>query len=782
MKQPCLHEHRASTGRPARPGCIMPAALLLAVLLLLAADGAILSGSSAWNQCTSSSDCSKCAVGQPCCKLDGSCLPMGATSCVGTMCNTACTDENVCTRKQISPSDCGAGDTKCTGCAQGKWCCKDDGACFDPGGCAGSCSVSGCTESNVCNVPKTGPITPGNCTATDAKCMACPIGKWCCKDDGACFDSGGCAGSCAPQCTNTNVCNVAPITPTLNPPVCTTADTKCTQCPYGAYCCKADGSCFNPHTLQTCGGGCMGSNCTATSVCDKRMILPRTCTASYGATEKKCVDTCQPGQLCCTKDGTCIDNGNKTCAGTACAGDNCNTNTFNLCIKSQPFPPAGPPACTATNGNKACMDCPANMYCCLQDGACFDPSTTCPNTSCANDGCNSTQVCKKVPVVCPTTYNKDGQDVPWVHTLTFANNSSETIWIAGIPGCWNNGANCHPLPTPPSVEIPQGGTTTVQVPSCWSGGFVFRTNCTFDVPGTGAQKHCKEAPCCKTGDCVDQNNLSAFICSSGGEAPASRIEMTFDGGLDSTGAKIQNLTDTYDISFVNGWTKMVTMVPTGTNWSPIGPNPEKLAYWCMLSGCDKSPVCPEPLTFTDTIGTIKHTYCWAPVGFSGTVHANDASFTVTYKGKTETYTNDNAGKSRLGCVCDTTQPISCADPPKSETINPKCYDPTGDKSYYGCSPYSEPGKSHLYSQCCPWTTTEPGATCGWDTSLPNQAKRVWPDWAQDYVRNIKAVCQKAYTWQYDDTSSTYNCQSTDQQTPINYSVTINDGGGSTPSQ
>jgi hypothetical protein len=716
MKQSCFRKHRTQSGIIGKIGRTALATLLLAIFFLLCLDGAILSRGSAFNDCATTAECSGCAIGQPCCKLDNACLPLDATACPGTACNP-------------------------------------DGQC---------------TDANVCKRIQGAPITPGDCTAGDANCMACPIGNWCCKADGACFDPKqilGCAGVCSTACTSDQVCSVVPLTPTLNPAACTAGDTKCANCGMGSWCCKADGACFDPFVSQTCGGGCMGANCTAGGVCEQRRILPRTCTAQDGSSERQCT-SCKAGQLCCSKDGTCLDPTNKTCEGSACSASNCNTGAYNLCIISEPFSP-DPPPCTTTNGQKACMECPAGKYCCLQDGACFDPSTACPNTSCGGVNCNSTQVCKKIPVVCPT----------WTHALTFMNNSSETIWLAAIPGCWKEGGTqkCHPTPDPGGWAIPSKGTATVQVPPCWSGGFVFRTDCNFNEPDG---KHCKQSPCCKTGDCLDKDSRSAFACVSGGEAPASRIEMTFDGGLDGTGNKIQSLTDTYDISFVNGWTKMVTMEPAGTNWSPIGPDPSKAAYWCTQSGCDKSPVCPQPLAFTDTTDTVTHTYCWAPVGFSGTVHATDSSFPVTYKGKTTTYTNDNAFKSKLGCVCDNTKDISCALPPDSTNINPACNDPTGALDFYGCSPYSEPGMSHLYSQCCPWTSTQ-GETCGWDLSNPNQAKRVWPDWAQDYILNIKAVCQKAYTWQYDDTSSTYNCVSTDLNSAVNYNVIIYDGGGQT---
>ncbi len=609
---------------------------------------------------------------------------------------------------------------------------------------------------------------PSACTADDGDCMLCATGYWCCKSDKACFDPSknstcaytGCSGA---ACTAANVCKKVAVTPTLTPQACTAADGDCGKCGAGYWCCKSDHTCFDPRTNQNCAGSCANASCTSDNICEQRRSLPRTCTAGDGTADKKCT-SCAEGQVCCARDGQCIDASNTTCDGTACAGDYCNTGPFNLCVREKSLVSA----CTTGHGLEKCLNCAAGQYCCMETGSCFDKTANCAYTACSGENCNGAQVCEKKALTCPD----------WTHKITFTNSSSETIWIAAIPSCYkkDNVDTCHPVPSPGGWKVAPSGVVDVDVPACWSGGFLFRTDCTFDK-GPTKSEYCDNAPCCKTGDCqgsVDGTMRSAFVCSRGGLPPATRIEMTFDGGLDDEGGKIQSLTDTYDISFVDGWTKMVTMKPTGTNWNPVSPDPAKQEYWCSQSGCDNAPACPEPLAFTDSKKT--HTYCWAPVAFSRKLHEKDATFDVTYNKKTTTYTNNDAFKAKISCVCSATANVSCADPPKSTTINAACNDPNGTKDCYGCSPYSEPGASHLYSQCCPWSTAD-GKSCGWNPDNAVQSKRIWPDWARDYITNIKNVCAKAYTWQYDDAQSTYTCVSKDYGSAVNYAVTIYDGGG-----
>jgi hypothetical protein len=425
----------------------------------------------------------------------------------------------------------------------------------------------------------------------------------------------------------------------------------------------------------------------------------------------------------CIAENSWENNCKWTLCEPACTKDACDARNVK--------PDYSLPTCTGSDGPEGkCGTCLEGQWCCKLNGDCFDPKDWNKFGECGQAG-------KFIPSnLCaahPATECPKGK-----HTLTFVNNSSETVWLGANPGYYQGRTKRWSIPEPGGWELKPGGTpTNITVESCWSGNFFLRTGCTFK-DGKGS---------CKTGDCG-----GTFKCTVGGEPPATLAEFTFDGGLDTNGKKIPNLVDYYDVSYVDGWTKMITIVPKGT----FKANEDR---WCTEAGCGAKPICPKELKYKDT------NYCWSPCKF------------VTDKEHSLSYSLEEQAKYCCVCTKKKGYDVPC-DVDHPGDLDKSCFAdiPDNKHSGYGCSPFSQPGISHPKYQCCPFPENDPsglGKGCVGNTNDPS---RVWlHKWAQDYVKNIKSKCTRAYTWQYDDNHAGFKCQSTNN-TSLGYIITITDGG------
>ena len=528
-------------------------------------------------------------------------------------------------------------------------------------------------------------------------------------------------------------------------PNCTQAQmVACSGCGTsgGVLCCADTGACGAAGATNCNGMSCRnapGNTCNANAC----MTVPKIpdCTKTQ---LNSCPSQCPTGSICCTDSGTCVSQAD--CTGVSCGNAQgvCNANACTVVPQI--------PACTQSQ-TLLCSGCPTGVLCCTDTGGCAPSGQAdCQFMSCGDPttGLCNANACNTVDVLCPN----------WSHAVTFQNNTStSTIWLAAIPGCYQNGSCAQNIAPPASGwGISPGGKATLTIPACWSGGFILREGCNFTYNATTKQYTCDTSPCCDVGDCMDKaTNKSAYTCNTGGQPPVTRIEVTFDGGYDANGIKIKSLNDYYDISYVDGYSKMATMQPAPPQiWDTTNPGVDS-KYWCTVSGCSSSTVsCPAQLVNYKISGQTKIPLgCWSP-GKYAAQHASDPQFTA-------------AVRANLGCVCNADQNVLCnIGSAAAPVINPACN--ASDNTTFGCSPFSQPGQSNPNSQCCPWSTTD-NKTCGW----PIGSSRIWPQWARDYVNNIKTACPNAYSWQYDDLSSTYQCVANAAHSgPINYIVNIYD--------
>jgi len=146
--------------------------------------------------------------------------------------------------------------------------------------------------------------------------------------------------------------------------------------------------------------------------------------------------------------------------------------------------------------------------------------------------------------------------------VTFANATSQTIWVAAAPSA------ATPLAATGWV-LPAGQTVTISTPNNLNTRFWGRTGCSFNSAGTGH---------CQTGDCG-----GLFQCKGWGTIPATLAEVNFDAW--------DNL-DFYDISMVDGSNLPMYMNITRSS----GGTKDKISNTgCVAAGCTRPVSCPSAL-------------------------------------------------------------------------------------------------------------------------------------------------------------------------------------------
>ncbi|KAI9005216.1 thaumatin [Gaertneriomyces semiglobifer] len=292
---------------------------------------------------------------------------------------------------------------------------------------------------------------------------------------------------------------------------------------------------------------------------------------------------------------------------------------------------------------------------------------------------------------------------PGGRTMQVVNRCPHDVWV-GMQG--------NPLPRDGGFFLPKGGSENVQLPQRWTAGRIWaRTGCTTQNVG-GAQRLV-----CATGDCGSESNGFGIACKGiGGQAPATLAEFTLqDGGL----------TDFYDLSNVDGYNVGVSIESFGTKVN----NPDLQKFNCGNPTCtfDMSK-CPPELKMVDASGIES---CAA---IHAAVHKPEqvAKFPIL-----QAIAKSPTAVAQVSCSCDCGPDCGCTNP----------------ASKFCCSPFNNDPK-------------EVGGKCfveQWPVSTSPGAGSVFP---ARYDEVFKSQCPDAYSWQFDDHQSTYQCLT------ANYRVTF----------
>jgi hypothetical protein len=147
-----------------------------------------------------------------------------------------------------------------------------------------------------------------------------------------------------------------------------------------------------------------------------------------------------------------------------------------------------------------------------------------------------------------------GSDAATEHSVTFVNDSGETLWIGSLA----NTDGSHNVENLPVLAHGQAASLIIpdNNPSYWRGKFFARQRCSGNP---GSTFHCL------VGDC----GVSVNRCDHG-EQPASLAEFNFD--------RNDSLAPWYNVSYVNALSLPITIVPQGAD-------PSTAAGTCAKGGC-----------------------------------------------------------------------------------------------------------------------------------------------------------------------------------------------------
>lgn len=374
-----------------------------------------------------------------------------------------------------------------------------------------------------------------------------------------------------------------------------------------------------------------------------------------------------------------------------------------------------------------------------------------------------------------------------------------STYISAKSTCfWNN-----PTPSNGYALAANGGSTSVSIPASnyngqqWSGGITGRTNCT-------------ESGLCQTGGCTESgpgyggNTGLACAVSHGFDIPNSAAEFTF----------LNNANDAYDITLIGGVITPLSMQPSNVTTSSLN-NP----YQCgnagsvavqngvfngteqTLYGANWTPV-PTSYTSPNTgVTTPAEAYNYVSgtslvntscsTGSAGSYQPNSGACGA---GLTCGYTYDAIFNpsptykytcgTRIGWISAATifaangsgtnvAPFGFNQAPNQGSSNPngytigqwsQCEHPPFDSSYQPGSPAA---------QTCGGTNWVGIAT---PESAFLSSNATWQQEILPRITWIKQACPTCYSYQYDDNSSSFTCQTaasgTNPANGVNYTVTF----------
>jgi hypothetical protein len=320
------------------------------------------------------------------------------------------------------------------------------------------------------------------------------------------------------------------------------------------------------------------------------------------------------------------------------------------------------------------------------------------------------------PTPTPTPPPPPAPDPNGTRTFTFANHCGYDVWVgaegnpiappvpcsAGCPGgtvCNTANQLCTwSVPSASNWELAGGQSMALTLPPSWGGRFWPRTECATANGQTT----------CATGDCG--GNLVCPV-GVGGRPPATLAEFTVMPP--SSGS------DFYDVSNVDGSNVPLSIAPTPGTFDPTPPPGANLPYYCGSPGCtsncgalpacswDLASSCPSALQDQD------------PGHYVGCRSANQV------------------------CAVDPSSPaLDCAN----------------EDDLYGCTGGGPNGVSgSCYSAganatCCGCPSWSPAGTCR--SSNPRWTP---PSLPGTYAQVFKDACPTAYSFPYDDLTSTFTC-------------------------
>ena len=307
--------------------------------------------------------------------------------------------------------------------------------------------------------------------------------------------------------------------------------------------------------------------------------------------------------------------------------------------------------------------------------------------------------------------------------LIVKNSCSQDIWpgLSGVDS--KTGKEYFGLAdskNPAGFHLKAGDHKIVPLQTGLGGGRVWtRTGCSF--------KSSKFV--CDIGDCGSStNNYDGSCFRSGGIGANSLAEFT----VDNSG------TVWYDLSIVDGYTMPVKMILIGDTVDVPGAPP---GFSCGNPTC--SPLqdfsqCPPELI------KVKNGKAIGCDSISNAINDNDLKSGPTYGSILTKYYSDPALKSHIECSCGIG---SCAGTTEAEVMSNLVTSgriPGVDRTGFCCSPNNKLYNGRAKDYICT-DKDKPMPLNGFGNG-------------KSYSEVFKAICPLAYSWQFDDESSTFQCK------------------------
>jgi hypothetical protein len=301
-------------------------------------------------------------------------------------------------------------------------------------------------------------------------------------------------------------------------------------------------------------------------------------------------------------------------------------------------------------------------------------------------------------------------------TFTFVNQCSYDVWVGGegnpiapatpcSAGC-PTGSVCNTanqlctwsVPSASTWELGDGQSMALTLPPSWGGRFWPRTECTSANGRTT----------CATGDCG--GNLECPV-GVGGAPPATLAEFTVMPP--SSGS------DFYDVSNVDGSNVPLAIAPTPGTFDPTPPPGANVPYYCGSPGC------------TTNCGALPACSWDIPTSCPAELQDQDPGHYVGCRSANQV------------CAVDPSNPtLDCAN----------------EDDLYGCTgggPNGVGGSCYsagASASCCGCPSWSPSGAC--QSTNPRWTP---PSLPGTYAQVFKNACPTAYSFPYDDLTSTFTC-------------------------
>src|SRR5215470_4907000 len=370
----------------------------------------------------------------------------------------------------------------------------------------------------------------------------------------------------------------------------------------------------------------------------------------------------------------------------------------------------------------------------------------------------------------PTSCVQPTDCYPASQCIAIDMNLSKCFWNAPAPG----GGNFQ--------LAAKGGTSSVTFPvydngidAVWSGGAAGRTGCT----GAG----------CASGDCG--GGTGACPSGKGFQAPVSTAEFTLLNKIPVVYSNTPNGNtdaDTYDVTVINGVSVPVSMAPTNGAWGGASS-----PYTCGTPG---SAAAQSPLGACSwSFKPPSNDYVWVSLTTNPIACTNDSDCKTSPEVCGNSFNPGAAAGSQISKTCGAflgywTADAICAKDPKHNSALFPCTSPVqGTLTYFdlfGCtsgdlakSCYSA-GAVNTCCGCVEWSgVAGVGVPPAPITATCNAINPNWTRFVQSGLEWVKAACPTAYSYPFDDASSTFTCPTASASgTPTDYSVTFCPGAGS----